>query len=412
MAVATFDFTNLIITLPSGQTSVDVESEIYSEWKRQLLVGPTSNASAPPAFRSIGGDPLTPGIEAGAYFFIQNQDGWRIKPPEEDITVFLNGNLAPEDSAKPVVAPTTGAFTALIVNLQPVTQNVDAILVQAQNAEYNGVVRIDPVSGVSGTTYPVGLRSTPVNNLSDARTIADNLNISVFEVRGSITLNQSFIDKHFLGVGSAESDTIALNGQDVSGTIIEHMDVTGAAGALTKPIEIRSATVDSVTGIRGHIVNSGLKGTIGLVAGVTEIINCYTEANSGLAATIDCNSAVVDVAVHNYEGNLAAVNLTSGTLDVGLNTGRLNLNSTVDGGAVLVDGIGTLTDNSGAGTAVDKKGLVDGLDVKLIKALDAGNVTITGSNPFVVEVLDPDDNSTPIARFEVSPDGRTRTRTL
>ena len=80
-------------------------------------------------------------------------------------------------------------------------------------------------------------------------------------------------------------------------------------------------------------------------------------------------------------------------------------------GSVLVRGLGTLTDNS-AGTSVDKTGFVDGLDIKLIKAMDAGNVTVTGSNPFVVEVLDPDDGVTPIARFDVSADGRTRTRTL
>ena len=77
----TFDGESLTITLDSAITDVDVGADIYSEWKEWAKI--SDNAKYPFAFRSSGGDALTPGVTAGAYFFIQNQDGWRIKPPEE-----------------------------------------------------------------------------------------------------------------------------------------------------------------------------------------------------------------------------------------------------------------------------------------------------------------------------------------
>ncbi len=37
---------------------------------------------------------------------------------------------------------------------------------------YHGAVKIDSVKGVSGTTYPIGTPTSPVNNIKDALVIA------------------------------------------------------------------------------------------------------------------------------------------------------------------------------------------------------------------------------------------------
>jgi hypothetical protein len=142
MADATFDGVNLVITLPLGQTSIDVETDLYSAWKRFLLTGPypESTRKYPPAFRTIGGDPLVSGLEAGAYFFLQNNEGWRIRPAEADATVTVIGNLAGEDGDLPLTTPTLGGFTVLLNGLQPVTQGTSDILLNQQDALYNGQV--------------------------------------------------------------------------------------------------------------------------------------------------------------------------------------------------------------------------------------------------------------------------------
>jgi hypothetical protein len=106
-----FDGNNLIITLPPGQAVVSAQ-DIYSEWKVWVAQG--NNAAYLPAFRVIGGDPLGGGLLAGSYFFLQNQYGWRIKPPEENIVVTITGNLFPENSSAPLFANTAGSFNTSI----------------------------------------------------------------------------------------------------------------------------------------------------------------------------------------------------------------------------------------------------------------------------------------------------------
>jgi len=119
----TFDGENLLIILDSGVTTVNAEIDLYSDWKEWALTG--DNVKYPPAFRTIGGDPLSTTINAGSYFFLQNQYGWRIRPPEEDISIEIIGNLVAEDSNLDIITPTLGNFTVLVVGLQAVTQGVN-----------------------------------------------------------------------------------------------------------------------------------------------------------------------------------------------------------------------------------------------------------------------------------------------
>lgn len=127
MADATFDGVNLIVTLPPGQTSVSVETDLYSAWKRFMLADKL-NMRFPTAFRTIAGDALPGSLEAAPYFFLNNLAGWRIRPPEENITISFIGNLVPEDETLAMVIPTIGTFTVLILGIQPVTQGLDALV--------------------------------------------------------------------------------------------------------------------------------------------------------------------------------------------------------------------------------------------------------------------------------------------
>lgn len=133
----TFDGDNLIITLDAvvgGALTVDVEVDLYSAWKEWFKTG--TNSKYPLAFRVDGGAPLTTGIKQGAYFFIQNDLGWRIRPFENDGTYYIVGNLAPEVSSIPILIGTIGPYTVLVDGLQPITQNVDSIIEeQAINVE-------------------------------------------------------------------------------------------------------------------------------------------------------------------------------------------------------------------------------------------------------------------------------------
>jgi hypothetical protein len=368
--------------------------------------------SAPPAFRaSVGGDPLGSGLEAGAYFFLQNQDGWRIRPAEANATVTLTGNLIPEDPDLPLTTPTLGAFTVLINNIQPITQGTSLLLGTTQTAVYNGKVVYDVITGVAGTTYPTGTHSQPSNNLTDALAIAASTGADTLEVHGLLTLDQDVTKFRIIGGTNSRLDRLSLAGFDIDESIIEDMEVAGDGQGT---VEMVRCNLDNTTGMVGTFRDCGFMNTVTLATGTTYIIDCFSEVQGNTKPVLNCNNVLVDVGFRRYTGGLSVINSNNAgsTLSFDLASADLLLNASVAEGDIVVRGIGTMTQNQGANVVLVKNGFVDGLDVKLIKALDAGNVTITGSSPFVVEVLDPDDNVTPIARFDVSADGRTRTRTL
>lgn len=107
----TFDGQNLLIIINNGITSVSADT-IYSLWKQWVKSG--SNAGFPPAFRTIGGDNLGGGLEVGAYYFLQNQYGWRIRPYEGNHELTITGNIYAEDTTKNTFVPTLGNYTTVI----------------------------------------------------------------------------------------------------------------------------------------------------------------------------------------------------------------------------------------------------------------------------------------------------------
>lgn len=108
----TFDGTNLIITLDTSVTEVDAKVDLYSNWKEYHKTG--DNAKYAIAFDTVGGDETTATGKISPFFFLRNDLGWRIKPPEEDINLTIVGNLYGRDPALPIIKPTTGSFTVLV----------------------------------------------------------------------------------------------------------------------------------------------------------------------------------------------------------------------------------------------------------------------------------------------------------
>jgi hypothetical protein len=140
MADATFNGTTMIITLPSGGMShiVDMERDLYSAWKR-WMVSDYQNQGYPPAFRTEGGFVTNPqvGTYSGKYFWINNIAGWRIRPAEEDSTIYFEGGtLLPESFDLTMISPPVGAYTVLIDGLQPVTTIAPGSVSAAQVWQY------------------------------------------------------------------------------------------------------------------------------------------------------------------------------------------------------------------------------------------------------------------------------------
>ena len=128
MADVTFDGTARLVIVNTGITELDA-ADIYSWWKEWVIeIEPTDqlnpgNAEWLPAFSTIGGDPVSPGVEVAAYFFFTN--GWRLRPWEGDHRLTINGNLYVEGGTDSIVVPTLGNYNVLVTTqVSPQSQRV------------------------------------------------------------------------------------------------------------------------------------------------------------------------------------------------------------------------------------------------------------------------------------------------
>lgn len=132
----TFDGENLLITLDAATPEVDAKVDLYSDWKEWFKI--SGNAKYPIAFDTTGGDPTTATGKVAAYFFLRNDNGWRIQPAEEDADITIIGNLYPRDSTLSMFMETTGGFTVLITierDASSVVETVGSGLDAAQSAQ-------------------------------------------------------------------------------------------------------------------------------------------------------------------------------------------------------------------------------------------------------------------------------------
>jgi len=378
------------------------------------------NAKFPAAFRTIGGDPLSPGLEAGGYFFLQNQDipastpnpardGWRIISTLETQTINYAGNLIGEDASEQLIVVTPG-FTVLHLGLQPVTQRVDEILTTAQLAVYGGCVYIDTINGTAGTLYPSGTPSAPTLTLADGLVIAATLKLTQLCVRGSIQLTGALTRFTVNGIGSEDEDIIDINGQDVSGSRYQNIRVIGDVDTLTAPLELNSCRLGLITDYQGTMTNCGLEDTITLAAGQTNVVNCYGAAPTGDVAGFDFQATnLIDLFVRGMTGEFSILNSTnaSSVASIDMTSGNLTIDADWVSGTIAVRGVGTYTNNSAL--TINDKGLIDSEDMLIIKQMVAGNVVIS-LDDLTITVYDEDD-VTVLATFSVSADGRVRTRT-
>jgi len=364
------------------------------------------------AFRTISGDPLAPGLDAAPYFFIQNQVGfdWRIISTDEDQTINYQGNLVAEDSALEIIDVTAGR-SVLHLGLQPVTQRIDEVLTAAQLANYNGYVTIDTSFGIAGTAYPIGTPGTPVLSLADAITIATALGLRKFCLRGSIQLVGALTQFAIEGIGAEDVDAVDVNGQDISGTLLQNVLVTGDLPTLTSPVELDRCTIGIVTDFRGSMNRCALTDNITLAPGQTNVVDCHSLTPGAQVVTFDCQTTnLIDLFVSGFTGLFSIADSTnaSSVVSVDLASGVMTIDADFTDGIITVRGVGTYINNSTITTLTDV-GLVDQHDVKIIKQMVAGNVTIS-LDDLTVTVYD-EDGVTILVVLDVSADGRVRTRT-
>lgn len=347
----TIDNLNKLFILKAGVTDIDVEVDLYSDWKEEYKL--SNNSAFPIAMRSIGGDPVTAVKDAGATFFMVN--GWRIRPDEANHTLNIVGNLFADPAGESVVVNTVGAFNVRVEMF--VSNLVDAVTSRVDLTQLLPAVFIDTVNGTPGTAVGIGTPTNPVDNITDAATIAARDNLREYRFRGPLTLNDDLPDWTLIGLSSIANDELDLNGFDTSSTKIIGAKVTGTTSG--QKMQWEGCEINGVSGQSGVFTDCGIRGSL---SGKANTESTYKECYSlvaGQTTPIYTLSANELLNLRNYSGGWHLHNSVAGnicTLEV--DPGNVVIDADCSAGNVSVRGVGTLTDNS-TGTVVNSDGFID-----------------------------------------------------
>lgn len=395
----TFNGDTLTITLDSGVTDVDVINGIYEPWKDWMLATPL-NRGYPAAFRSDGGNPLSAIINQGSYIFLNNTAGWRIKPPEEDITIYLTGNLAVEDTNLPAFLPTDGAFTAAILGLQPVTQGVTPQMrTQLEQVSFGGRVHLSntgqalTASGYDANGNILGTHSHPVNNISDAKTLLIQRGFNEIHVLSDFTIGATDnIDGLTLaGTGMGRTELTFTSGCSTSNTALKDCSIKGAAdGALT----CDRVLIYTITGV-GCTTNEMIFNECTFAGNVTlradntvglDIIRSGSVNNNMFV--LDINGTAGDITFHSYSDRVQINNMTQPiNLHFAGAGAELVLDATCTAGFAEIHGDCVLINNSTIPTVDD-----DTVNTKMDEAwqlmgLDPANPLVVSATQMLVDAI-------------------------
>jgi hypothetical protein len=136
-------------------------------------------------------------------------------------------------------------------------------------ARYESVVHIDTTGGgVAGTAFPIGTPGTPVDNPTDARTIADALGIRQYHVNGQITLTANHDNWTFAGEEPRQDIVVVQAGVSVADSSFDRVGIRGElTGSISASECLIGPTVGGTLGVNGVFTDSGFSGTIRLAAG-------------------------------------------------------------------------------------------------------------------------------------------------
>ena len=336
--------------------------------------------------------------------------------------------VATIDGTWAVIPDTTSGYVML-----PSHNNISV----EQFSAYNNQIVIDTANGVAGTEYPVGTLLNPVNNLTDAKTIAAAFGIEEFHIQGTLVVGATDnIDELVLGGHNALVDTVVLTvGCSTVNTVFRNMRLTGcfAGGVFCEEVALISI-VDIGDDTNPTLFKECIliEGTHTFKAGLTtpqniQFVECVSGVKAGTGVILDFNGTTSRLALRKYGGELSVINYTGGQSSViEIDQGKLTLDASSTSGALRIAGefefinSSTLTINSTA--HISKNSIADatwdeqqlehvtagsfgnavneiGFDVAFIKSIEGGRWLIdTSLNQMIFYK---NDNVTEVARFNL-----------
>lgn len=432
-----FDFANLII---SGKTDgiYPVGNDLYSDWKELFAINADGLAAkVPPAFieskdgsrsvgGSVGGNPIGGGQFIAPYYFINNVDGWRFRPAEQDGITELTGNFFPLDPDTPFIVPTLGGFTHLVrVTVSPqavLVQSAGGVLTTEQDRLLQDIhgqtqrrVYVDYENSPGGQ---YGYQQDPFNNFTAAVDYMEANGLQIMGLETDATVDRQLKNFEIDGIGRLPQ--LDLNGQIMDGCTIRNCAITGTQGVNGGQGQLIAfeCQFNNVTDFEGAGSLIGGIGTIAFRNGTSSILNELLPFVAGQAVTLSLTPSnspdgPVTLGVQNASGAFIITDMDNAgdQVHITMKQGTVTIDSSCTAGSVVIAGEAQITDNSGPGCAVLHSAVVQPEDIHFIKNLVGGDAVVSLDDQ-TVTIYDNEQSPTVVlAVYSISADGRIRTRT-
>lgn len=337
-----------IITVESPDTEVTIQNLLNAirDYEDELTTLDIKKIASAAGKEDLGG-----GVSVGITMTLL--DDWQLafeaRAGPTYIQCKVSGGNIVATNVSGAISPT--AFTQVLVTASSSATQSD--LSAIQYSSFGGGVSIDTVSGTAGTAYPIGTIESPVNNSTDAITIANSRGFEKLFVIGDLTLttgdNVTGIEIH--GQSPIKSTLTVDPAAVVTDCEFHTCTVTGT---LDSNVSMYTCIIENLSYFEGYIMNCIIKGTLTLGgSSTTYLMNCSDGTPGPINMTIDMGGSGRDLMATDHSGGITIKNLTGANKVVlNIDVGRIEIDSTVTAGEVWCRGIGTLLDNSGAGATI------------------------------------------------------------
>lgn len=346
----TFDPINRLIIIEAPATEVTIQELINAirDWEDEQ-----SSMGYPHIVEGSGKENLGGGVLVGITLKLLN---WRVKfadraGPDWIVCNIRGGNLvAVDENGESMYVVASASYVTVSL-----TSSSSATLLEEETLEiacFQGAVTIDIDHGETGTEFPIGTPSRPVNNLDDALIIANTNGIRTFRIRGMLVVIGDYTDWSFEGIGSILNDLLILSGGIFDDVRFKQVTVTGEMSE-SFDLQFYECIVADLSGIDGLLYESGVSGTITLAGEGSALL--------GKHVTAVTTPTVIDVVGTNRYvgmellGTWKIINLVDGSVIASnILAGTMELDNSCGGGIADFEGIGFLIDNSNGSTVNNK----------------------------------------------------------
>jgi hypothetical protein len=418
----TFDGVNRIIRVNDGVTQLDIQKDVYSDWK-EWTSAISDNAVWLPAIRTTGGDPTVDGQKSGDIYFLINNWKLYIDLTKVKVTGVLfsdnfdsayydfNGNIqfpAQVSSLVSGISTTTGSGTGasaadvwsystrtLTSAAGPTASEIADAVWDELAADHNTVGTFGHILNevdylekqvwvsLDAPANGNGSQESPYDNINDAIDKAETEGIRIIDLIGDITLNRNFNNFVLKGIGEPEVD---FNGQSIKNSKFINCRVKGAYTNGSNCRFEDCELLDSAF-LEGTYDHCDIGGSVLTCQDDSVVLmkDCVSSVPGTLRPTISMNAGgTSQLSIRGYSGGLTVkdCNNVADRVTVELHPGSLTFDSSCTNGIMVARGVGKFLDQTAGATVIDEtvnQEMIDDLESKVLElwqiaGLDTSNV--------------------------------------